>query len=407
MTNDELDITNEPESRWGFSTRAIHVAQEPDPRTGAVITPIYLTSTYAQEDVGVHRGFEYSRTDNPTRNVTEEVVASLEGGRYGLAFASGLAAETAITHLLKPGDHVVAGDDLYGGTYRLFSRVFEKYGLQFTYVDPSNPQRVAEVMRAETRMVWIETPTNPLLKLVDIEAVAAIAHQNDALLVVDNTFASPYFQQPLRLGADIVVHSATKYMGGHSDLVMGMAVMSSPELHETLKFHQNAIGGVSGPFDSWLLLRGLKTLSLRMQRHASNALAVARFLEGRPGMRHVIYPGLESHPQHDLARRQMSGFGGIVTIDLEGGEPAAREFLRKTRLFLTAESLGGVESLADHPAIMTHASVPLHIREAGGITGGLIRLSVGIEDEQDLLDDLEQALSGFRPAPTREEALTR
>jgi cystathionine beta-lyase/cystathionine gamma-synthase len=369
------------------------VAQEPDPTTGAVITPIFQTSTYAQEDIGVHRGYEYSRTDNPTRQVVEGVIASLEGGEHGLAFASGMAAETTVMQLLRAGDHVVAGDDLYGGTYRLFAMVLEKYGLQFSYVDPSDPQRVADSIRPETRMIWIESPTNPLLKIVDIAAVAELAHRHDALLVVDNTFASPYFQQPLALGADIVVHSATKYLGGHSDLVMGAAVTSDAEIFRTLKFHQNAIGGVPGPFDSWLLLRGLKTLSLRMERHAQNALAVARFLEGRAGVERVMYPGLPSHAQHELAARQMSGFGGIVTVDLAGDEPAARRFLSRSTLFTTAESLGGVESLADHPAIMTHASVPEEIRLAAGIKGGLLRLSVGIEDQDDLLADLDQALA--------------
>jgi cystathionine beta-lyase/cystathionine gamma-synthase len=377
---------------WGFTTRAVHVAQEPDPTTGAVITPIYQTSTYAQEDIGVHKGYEYSRTDNPTRSVVEDVVASLEEGRHGLSFASGMAAETTIVHLLKAGDHVVAGDDLYGGTYRLFSRVFEKFGLQLTYVDPSDPEQVAAAMRPETRMVWIETPTNPLLRIVDIEAVAAIAHRGDAVLVVDNTFATPYFQNPLCLGADVVVHSATKYLGGHSDLVMGVVVTSNEELYRSLKFHQNAAGGTPGPFDAWLLLRGLKTLELRMQRHGRNALAVARFLEGRPEVARVIYPGLPSHPQHRLAARQMRGFGGIVTVDLAGGEEAARHFLQRSTLFVIAESLGGVESLADHPAIMTHASVPSETRERLGITGGTVRLSVGIENEADLLADLEQAI---------------
>lgn len=379
-------------SDWGFTTRAIHVAQDPDPTTGAVITPIYQTSTYGQEDIGVHKGYEYSRTDNPTRSVLNEVIASLEGGAHGLAFASGMAAEATIMQLLKPGDHVIAGDDLYGGTYRLFSRVLDKYGLEFAYVDPSNPEQVARAMRPETRLIWTESPTNPLLKIVDITAVAEIAHSGNALLVTDNTFASPYFQQPLTLGADIVVHSATKYLGGHSDLVAGTIVLNDDETYDTLKFLQNASGGVPGPFDSWLLLRGLKTLALRMNRHAQNAMAIACALEGQPGVRRVLYPGLPSHPQHELAARQMSGFGGIVTIDLEGGEPAARDFLRRSKLFLTAESLGGVESLADHPAIMTHASVPGHLREAAGITGGLIRLSVGIEDEADLLADIDAAL---------------
>jgi cystathionine gamma-lyase len=323
--------------------------------------------------------------------VVEKVLASLEGASHGLAFASGMAAEATIMHLLKSGDHVVAGDDLYGGTYRLFSQVLDRYGLQFSYVDPSEPDRVAAAVRPETRMIWIETPTNPLLKIVDIAAAANIAHRAGALLVVDNTFATPYFQQPLSLGADIAVHSATNYLGGHSDLVMGMLATSHDEVHQSLKFHQNAVGGVPGPFDSWLLLRGLKTLALRMARHARNALAVARFLQGRREVRRVLYPGLTEHPGHALAARQMSGFSGIVTVELEN-EAAARRFLKKSRLFLTAESLGGVESLADHPAIMTHASVPAELRDAAGITGGLIRLSVGIEDEADLLADLEQAL---------------
>lgn len=397
-TNTGAEAHDPPESAHlsdtspGFTTRAIHVAQEPEAVTGAVITPIYQTSTYAQEDIGVHKGYEYSRTDNPTRRVVQDVMASLEGGLHGLAFASGMAAEATIMYLLSAGDHVVAGDDLYGGTYRLFSSVLERYGLQFTYVDASDAGKVASAIRPETRMLWIETPTNPLLRMVDLAAVAAIAHRNDALLVVDNTFATPFFQQPLCLGADIVVHSATKYLGGHSDLVMGMAVTSHDEIHAALKFHQNAAGGIPGPFDSWLLLRGLKTLALRMARHESNALAIARFLEGHAGVRRVIYPGLRSHPQHQLARRQMSGFGGIVTLELEGGEEGARAFLHRSKLFLTAESLGGVESLADHPAIMTHASVPSELREAAGIGGGLIRLSVGIEDERDLLQDLQRAI---------------
>lgn len=295
--------------------------------------------------------------------------------------------------LVKAGDHVVAGDDLYGGTYRLFSRVLERFEVQFTYVDPSSPDQVAAAMRPETRMVWIETPTNPLLKLVDIRSVAGIAHDGNALLVVDNTFATPYFQQPLCLGADIVVHSATKYLGGHSDVVMGVVITSDDQVYESLKFHQNAIGSIPSPVDSWLLLRGLKTLALRMDRHQSNALAVATFLQRASGVQRVIYPGLPDHPQHTLGLDQMSGFSGIVTVELTGGEAAARRFLRGTKLFATAESLGGVESLADHPAIMTHASLPAELREVAGISGGLVRLSVGIEDEGDLLSDLEQALA--------------
>ncbi|MBV9280818.1 MAG: cystathionine gamma-synthase [Chloroflexi bacterium] len=382
---------------WGFTTRAVHVAQEPEPLTGAVITPLYLTSTYAQEDIGRHRGYDYSRTDNPTRTVVQEVLASLEGGSHALAFASGMAAETAAMYLLRPGDQVIAGDDLYGGTYRLFSRVLERYGLEFSFVDVTDPERVAEAVRPTTRLIWIETPTNPLLKVVDVRTLADIAHARGALLAVDNTFATPYFQRPLALGADMVVHSATKYLGGHSDLVMGALVTSDDEIFETIKFHQNAAGATPGPFDCWLLLRGLKTLALRMERHASNARAVACFLREQPPVRRVLYPGLLDHPHHELARRQMSGYGGIVTVELEGGEEAARAFLRRSRLFLTAESLGSVESLADHPAIMTHASIPAERREAAGITGGLIRLSVGIEDEVDLLADLERALEPLAP----------
>jgi cystathionine gamma-lyase len=384
--------TQNSEAHWGFSTRAIHVGQEPEPTTGAVVVPIYQTSTYAQEDIGVHKGFEYSRTDNPTRSAVQEALAALEGATYGLAFASGLAAETTIMALLNTGDHVIVSDDVYGGTYRLFEHVMRKYGLDFDFVDAVDPAHVEAAMRPKTRMVWLETPTNPLLRIIDIRAVAAIAHAHHAWLVVDNTFASPYFQQPLALGADIVVHSATKYLGGHSDLIMGAVVLSDDELYSQLKFHQNALGAVPGPFDSWLLLRGLKTLALRMARHEQNAFALARALENHPRVRRVIYPGLESHPQHQLAKRQMSGFGGMVTFEIKGGIRAARRFMRTLRLFSIAESLGGVESLADHPAIMTHASIPQAVREAAGITDGLIRLSVGIEDVTDLLADLEQAL---------------
>lgn len=399
MKIDNTDHNGSEDTCWGFATRAIHVAQDPDPSTGAVITPIYQTSTYAQEDVGVHKGYEYSRTDNPTRTVVQDVLASLEGGKYGLAFASGMAAETTVMQTLSPGDHVVAGDDLYGGTFRLFTQMFEKYGISFSYVDTTRSQDIAEAVRPATRMIWIETPTNPLLKIVNIEAVAAVARSAGACLVVDNTFATPYFQRPLSLGADIVVHSATKYLGGHSDLVMGAIVTSDDSRHRQLKFLQNAAGAVPGPFDCWLLLRGLKTLKLRMERHAGNALAVATFLQGRPGMEAVLYPGLPDHLQHELAIKQMSSGGGIVTIVLKGGEAAARQFLRRSRLFVTAESLGGVESLADHPAIMTHASVPEEKRALAGILGGLIRLSVGIEDEADLIADLESALPSVPSRP--------
>lgn len=377
---------------FGFTTRAIHAGQEPDTETGAVTVPIYQTSTYAQPDIGMSKGYEYSRTDNPTRTALQEALASLDGAGKSLAFASGMGAEMTVLALLSAGDHVVASDDLYGGTYRLFERVLTRFGMTFDFIDGVDIGKVKAAVKPETRMVWIESPTNPLLKIVDIAAVARIAHDAGALLVVDNTFASPYFQRPLDLGADIVVYSATKYLGGHSDLVMGSATVLDADVYDRLKYHQNAIGAVPGPMDSWLLLRGLKTLALRMRCHEQNAMAVARFLSGRSGVKRVIYPGLPDHPQHDLARRQMTGFGGIVTIEVDGGIEAARAFMKSLRLFALAESLGGVESLADHPGIMTHSSVPSDLREAAGITDGLIRLSVGIEDEADLLADVSQAL---------------
>jgi len=376
----------------GFATRAIHVGQEPDPQTGAVIVPIYQTSTYAQQEVGVHHGYEYSRSDNPTRTALQDCLASLENGKYGLAFASGLAATTAIMLMLKSGDHVVCADDVYGGTYRLFQRVMADKGLTFNYVDMSDPARVVAALKPETRLIWIETPTNPLLKLVDIAAVAKVARERKIWTVVDNTFASPYGQQPLDLGADIVLHSTTKYIGGHSDVVGGALVMSDDGLYGQLKFLQNAAGGVPGAFDSWLTLRGAKTLALRMREHERNATAVARYLERASVVEKVIYPGLESHPQHVLARQQMRCFGGMISILLHGGEPAAREMVRRTRIFTLAESLGGVESLIELPAAMTHMSVAGSQLE---VPAGLIRLSVGIEDINDLLADLDQAMAGL------------
>jgi cystathionine beta-lyase/cystathionine gamma-synthase len=377
----------------GFATRAIHVGQDPDPSTGSVTVPIYQTSTYAQQDIGVHKGYEYSRTDNPTRTALQEVLASLDEGAGALAFASGMAAEASIMALLTAGDHVVFSDDVYGGTYRLFYRVLRKFGLEFDAVDGTDLSAVEASMRPDTRMVWTESPTNPLLKIVDLAALAEIAHAGQALLVVDNTFASPYLQQPLKLGADIAVYSATKYLGGHSDLVMGAAVMAERGVYDSLKFHQNAIGAVPGPMDCWLLLRGIKTLSLRMDRHEENARAVADYLATRTdAVSRVLYPGLPDHPGHDLAERQMRGFGGIVTVEVQGGLEGASRFMCGLKLFALAESLGGVESLADHPAVMTHASVPKDARDAAGITDGLVRLSVGTEDRDDLLADLEQAL---------------
>ena len=377
----------------GFSTRAVHAGQEPDRSTGAVVVPIYQTSTFAQEAVGKHRGYEYSRTGNPTRAALEQCIASLEGGAHGLAFASGMAAEAAIMQLLKPNDHTVAVDDLYGGTYRLFRRVLEPIGLSFSFVDGSDLQAVERALTDRTRMVWVESPTNPLLKLVDIEAVSKLAHAKGALVVVDNTFMSPYFQRPLSLGADIVVHSATKYLGGHSDVIGGTLVVDREDLLEQLAFLQNALGGVPGPLDAWLVLRGLKTLAVRMREHDRNARLVAAFLSEHPKVARVFYPGLPSNPQRELARRQMSGFGGMISFEVKGGLEPARRVVERTQLFTLAESLGGVESLIELPAAMTHSSIPTETRRAHGVADGLVRLSVGIEDVDDLISDLDRALA--------------
>jgi cystathionine gamma-lyase len=383
--------------RPGFATRTIHAGQAPDPATGAVMPPIYATSTYAQSSPGVHQGYEYSRSQNPTRMAWERCLADLESGTHGFAFASGMAAIATLLELLDAGSHVVAMDDLYGGTGRLFNRVRARSaGLRFSYADLSDPAALEAAMQDDTRMVWVETPTNPMLKLVDIAAVSAAAKARGALVVVDNTFASPWGQRPLELGADIVIHSATKYLNGHSDVVGGVVAVSEAGLADQLAFLQNSIGAVAGPFDSFLALRGVKTLALRMDRHSASGLAIARWLEGRPEVEHVIYPWLESHPQCELARRQMAGGGGIVSFVIRGGLAGARRFLERTRLFTLAESLGGVESLVNHPAIMTHASVPPETRERLGISDALIRLSVGIEDCDDLVADLEQALAAAR-----------
>ena len=384
------NATNRPR----FATRAIHAGQAPDPTTGAIMTPIYATSTYVQESPGVHKGYEYSRSQNPTRMAFERCVADLEGGNAGFAFASGLAASATVLDLLDTGAHVVAMDDLYGGTYRLFANVRKRSaGIDFTFADLSKPGALAGAIRPETRMIWVESPTNPLLKLVDLEAVAAEAHQRGIWTVMDNTFASPWVQRPLEFGIDVVVHSATKYLNGHSDMVGGVVVVGgNGEIAERLGFLQNAVGAIAGPFDSFLALRGLKTLALRMERHCANALAVAQWLEAHPKIARVHYPGLESHPQHALAKRQMDGFGGIVTAILEGGLEESRRFLERCEVFALAESLGGVESLIEHPAIMTHASIPAETRAALGISDGLVRLSVGVEDVADLIADLEQAL---------------
>jgi len=377
-----------------LATLAIHGGQSPDPSTGAVMPPIYATSTYAQASPGVHQGFEYSRTHNPTRFAYERCVAALEGGSRGFAFASGMAATSTILELLDSGSHVVAMDDLYGGSYRLFERVRRRTaGLDFSYVDMTDLQALEAAIRPTTRLLWIETPTNPMLKIVDINAAVAVARRHGLRVVVDNTFASPMLQRPLEFGADIVMHSATKYLNGHSDMVGGIVVVGADvELGEQMAFLQNSIGAVQGPFDSFLALRGLKTLHLRMQAHCANAMALAQWLESHAAVGRVIYPGLASHPQHALARRQMHGFGGIISIDLMGGFEAAKRLCENTRLFTLAESLGGVESLINHPAVMTHASIPLERRTALGISEGLVRLSVGIESEEDLRNDLESAL---------------
>jgi cystathionine gamma-lyase len=375
-----------------IETAVIHAGQAPDSSTGAIMPPIYQTSTYVQSGPGEHKGFEYSRTQNPTRFALEANIAALEGGRFGFATASGCAAVAMALHLWSAGDHVVCCDDVYGGTYRLFNRVFARHGLEFSFVDLTDPAALEGAVRPNTRAVWVETPTNPLLKLVDLQAVAAISHARGLRLVVDNTFMSPVFQRPLELGADLVVHSTTKYLNGHSDVIGGAVVTDDSELAEQLRFLQNALGSVPGPMDAWLVLRGIKTLALRMERHAANAARVAAWLEAHPVIERVIYPGLPSHPQHELARRQMSGFGGMISAVVRGGLPAARAFLSRVRLFSLAESLGGVESLIEHPALMTHASVPAEVREQLGISDGLVRLSVGIEHADDLIADLEQAL---------------
>jgi len=385
---------NRTDSAQGFSTRAIHAGQGPDAATGATVVPIYATSTFTQEAPGRHKGYEYSRSGNPTRASLETCLASLEGAERALAFASGLAATTAVLSILRPGDEVAAAADLYGGTFRLMERVFKPWGLLPRYTEDPSPSGFAAIIGPATKLVWIETPTNPMLQVLDIAAIAAVAHGKGALLAVDNTFASPYLQRPIELGADLVVHSTTKYLGGHSD-VIGGAVAGSSVLLEPIAFYQNAAGGVPGPLDAWLVLRGIKTLAVRMERHCANARALASWLSERPQVVKVYYPGLPDHPAHDVARRQMRDFGGMISVRLEGGDESARHVLSRTRIFSLAESLGGVESLISHPATMTHASIPAEVRAARGVDDGLIRLSVGIEDLADLKADLEQAL--FEP----------
>lgn len=390
---------NDDTKQTGFGTRAIHAGQAPEPVTGAVMTPVFYTSTYAQKAPGEHKGFEYSRTQNPTRFALEANIAALEGGRHGLAFASGLAATSTILQLLDAGDHVVAGDDLYGGTFRLFDKVYRRLGMSFSYADPVGGAAAVEAaLQPNTRLVWLETPTNPMLKLCDIAQVAELCRKRDILLAVDNTFLTPYNQQPLALGAHLVCHSTTKYLNGHSDVIGGVVITSDDELHQRLAFLQNAVGAVPSPMDSFLVMRGVKTLHVRMDRHEQNARALATWLEAHDQVERVIYPGLESHPQHALAVRQQRGFGGMISFDLRGGLAQARAFLSACRVFALAESLGGVESLIEHPAIMTHASVPPERRKALGINDGFIRLSVGIEDLDDLRADLDRAFFAAKSA---------
>lgn len=391
-------MSGSTKNQTGFATRAIHAGQQPDPTTGAIMTPVYLTSTYIQDSPGQHKGYEYSRSANPTRQALEDCIADLEGGARGYAFASGLAAESTILELLKTGDHVVAGDDLYGGSYRLMENVRkDTMGLEFDFVDFSDPAKVEAAIKPNTKMLWVETPTNPLLKLCDLAQMAEIGRRHGLITVCDNTFASSYVQRPLEHGIDIVFHSATKYLNGHSDIVGGVAVVSADTQHDwisdRLLYLQNAVGAVMAPFDAFMVLRSLKTLPIRMKAHCESALAVARYLEQHPKIDRVYYPGLESHPQHALASQQMHGYGGMVTAVLKGGLDPARTFLERCQLFSLAESLGGVESLIEHPAIMTHASIPADIRASIGIDDGLVRLSVGIEDIDDLIADLEQALA--------------
>ena len=385
-------------NKQGFDTRAIHAGQEPDPTTGAIMTPIYTSSTYVQESPGVHKGYDYSRSINPTRKALEVCIADLEGSSFGYAFSSGMAACSTVLEVLNSGDHVLAMDDLYGGTYRLFEDVRKRSaGLEFTFSDLSDLSTLKSSITSNTKMIWVETPTNPLLKIVDLLEIAKFAKENNLISVCDNTFCSPYVQNPLELGFDIVVHSATKYLNGHSDLIGGVVICSNqrPELADQILFLQNAVGSIMSPFDSFLLLRSLKTLAVRMERHCENAMKIASFLENHKAIEKVIYPGLKNHPHHELASKQMQGYGGMITLILKGGLDSAKSFLERTEIFSLAESLGGVESLIEHPAIMTHASIPPEIREEIGISDGLVRLSVGIESLDDLIQDLEVSLKGL------------
>jgi len=397
----------ELEDLYSFETAAIHAGQEADRETGALITPIYQTSTFVLEELGKNKGYQYARSHNPTRTALEKCLAALEGAKYGLACASGLAAASTVLHTLSAGDHVVCGEDVYGGVYRLFERVFKRFGVRFTYVDARNLEALEQAIEPSTKLVWLETPTNPLLRLADLKAVGDIAKAHDIIFVVDNTFATPYLQRPLKFGADVVIHSTTKYLSGHSDIIGGGIVCSREDLYEELKFNQNAVGAVPGPFDCFLTIRGVKTLAIRMKEHERNALAVATFLESHPGVEEVIYPGLKSHPQHELAKRQMNGFGGMVSCVLKGGFESAKTVVNGTRLFQLAESLGGVKSLICHPASMTHAPIPKEVREHCGIVDGLIRLSVGIEGADDLVRDLDRVIPTTTSVHQQEKQLIR
>ena len=372
-----------------FETKVMHASEKPDSQTGAIVTPLYLTSTFAFEDVGKTRGYDYSRTSNPTRKVLEETIASLEGGKAGFAFATGMAATSTVMHLLNAGDHVISGDDIYGGTYRLFSEVMPKFGIDFSFVRLNDRQKLKDSIRPNTKMIWIETPSNPLLNITDVEMVVDVVKKHNILTAADNTFPTPYFMRPIELGVDIVVHSTTKYLNGHCDVVSGAVVTATDELSEKMQYMLNALGTCASPFDCWLVLRGIKTLHVRVKRHEENAMQTAMFLQGHPKVSWVSYPGLKSHPGHDIASRQMSGFGGMVSFEVKGD---VREFLRKVELFSLAESLGGVDSLVEHPATMSHASMPQEFREKVGISDNLVRLSIGLENAQDIIDALDQAL---------------
>jgi cystathionine gamma-lyase len=384
---------NQDMQKFAFATKTIHAGQSPDEKTGAVMPAVYQTSTYAQTSPGEHSGYEYSRTDNPTRTAYQNCVAELECGKHALAFASGMAAMDSILHTLKSGDHIVSCDDVYGGTFRIFDKVYKQLGIETTFVDLADLSKAEAAIQDNTKLIWIESPTNPLLKIIDIRKISELGKAKGIKTVVDNTFMSPYFQTPLKLGADIVVHSITKYMNGHSDVIGGVVVTNDTATYDQLKFYQNSVGAVPAPWDCFLVMRGLKTLHIRMERHAQNAEKIAKFLDAHPNVDRVVYPGLESHPQHAIAREQMSGFGGMLTFFIKGGLPEARSFLEKVQIFTLAESLGGVESLIEHPAIMTHASIPAEVRKELGIFDNLVRVSCGIEDANDLIKDLEQALS--------------